>query len=62
MSIPCLIQINPLNGEISDNFVTGKYLGAQEFFWLFLILSVILFLYTIYKLIFYSEGVSVALR
>lgn len=33
--MPWLFQRNPLSGEISDNLVTGDYLGVQEFFWHF---------------------------
>ena len=47
MSIPCLIQRNPLNGEISDNLIIGEQsLRAQK---LYGIIQIITATYMIWK-------------
>ena len=47
MSIPCLIQTNPLNGEISDNLIIGEQsLRAQK---LYGIIQIITATYIIWK-------------
>ena len=49
MSIPCLIQRNPLDGEISDNLIIGKQsLRAQK---LYGIIQIITATYMIWKYI-----------
>lgn len=58
--MPCLFQRNPLSGEISNNLVTGEYLGAQEFLWHFPnLISYFAFIYST-NFFFKSESVSVA--